>query len=76
MTGVERRIILARELLSHPLLEEFCETGFITEAAIRNAQICSEYGELRKKHNHLDSLDILAAKFFISPERVLSILYK
>ena len=76
MPGVDRRIILARELLSHPLLEEFRETGFITEAAIRNAQICSEYGELRNKYNHLDSLDILADKFFLSPERILSIIYK
>lgn len=76
MVELTKKYSLAEELLSHPQLNEFIAAGFITETNIRNCHIIKDYGNLRKTLNHLDTLEELSIKYYLSQERILSILYR
>jgi len=74
--SLEDKYTLASELLAHPRLAEFISAGFITEFHIRNCRIIVEYC-LQKKHcSHTDLVETLSAKYFLSQDRILAILYK
>lgn len=76
MTELEKKYRLAKELLSLPRLQEFLEAGFIDELTIRNCLIVKDYVDMRATMTHLDALDELTHKYYISQERISSILYK
>jgi len=76
MGSVKNKFQLAREVLNNPSLKDMLKAGFINEINIRNCRIVNDYEKLRKRYNHLDSVETLSRKYFLSRERILSILYK
>lgn len=76
MNVKNKKFELAKELLSHPKINQMLAEGIITESIIRNCSIIVDYHDLREEYNHLDSLAILSGRYFLSGDRLLSILYK
>ena len=69
------QLSLAR-LLTNPFLKEFQSYGLINELVLRNLQIKSEYFELRKTHNQIDSIFILSEKYHRSYDAINTILFR
>lgn len=76
LTKLEKRYRLAKKLLADRAIDEYIKAGLINERDIRNCRIIDDYVRLRKQYNHLDSLDQLAEKYFLSTERLTYIIYQ
>lgn len=76
MLGVlERKNRAAERLLADPYLEEYIQAGIISVTEIRNCRIITDYIKLRKSQSHIDALDALHSKYFISPSSIAKVLY-
>lgn len=63
-------------LISDPSLQKFRKAGLIDELKLKYFIITSDYLEFREKYSHLEALTKTAAKYFISPEHVLTVMYR
>jgi len=70
-----KKLIIDR-LISEPSLEKFRKAGLINELMLKYYMITSDYLEFRKKYSHLEALEKTAARYFISPEHVLTVMYR
>ena len=76
MTELEKKYLIAEELLSLHRLQEFRAAGLIDELTIRNCIIIKDYVDMRDTSDHLSAIGELSEKYHISQERICSILYK
>ena len=56
--------------------QKYKELGLINELVLRNLQIKSEYLELRKTHNQIESIFILSEKYNLCYDSVNTILFR
>ena len=63
-------------LQSNPLFKKFQSHGLINELALRNLQIKSEYLELRKTNNQIESIFQLSEKYHRSYDAINTILFR
>lgn len=64
------------KLISHPLLSEFRDAGFINEVALRNANIVLDYIKISSKNSQLDTIYELAEKYHLSEDSIYSIIFR
>lgn len=64
------------KILTNPFIREFQSYGLINELVLRNLQIKSEYLELRKTHNQIESIFILSEKYHLCYDSVNTILFR
>ena len=64
------------QLQSNPLFKKFQSHGLINELVLRNLQIKSEYLELRKTHNQIESIFQLSEKYNLCYDSVNTILFR
>ncbi len=64
------------KILSNPFIREFQSYGLINELVLRNLQIKSDYLELRKTHNQIESIFLLSEKYHLCYDSVNTILFR
>jgi hypothetical protein len=58
------------------MFQKYQQLGLINELVLRNLQIKSDYLELRKTHNQIDSIFILSEKYHRAYDSINTILFR
>ena len=73
---MHKKIFNIARIRSDSKFQKYKELGLINELVLRNLQIKSEYLELRKTHNQIDSIFILSEKYHRAYDSINTILFR